>query len=458
MWISAFAVKEVTRIGPRGRDDLHEPPCWCYRMAQDSLGGVWAFEDTMVVRFEGLKPTMVPLEGGRLLAIDAIAIDPSGTVWFSDQALGLVRVTRNRLDPVASAKEIGRFNALYADRSGRIWVGSGGQVAMYDQGKLSVFGAAGEVKAGQITDVYEDREGKIWAVGADGIHTFRRRRFRTLSEHRAVPGRAVFAITEDDTGAWWLASRTGLLRLEPGELARAFADTGHTIQYRVFDRLDGLPGAIVMTKLPVLARSADGKIWVADDEGVASIDPRSLGRNEVPLRVLVEAVRIDGRELAPSEVATVPAGTRALEIDYTATALSIAERVRFRYRLEGVDPAWHDVGTRRRTYYTDLRPGPYRFRVSANIGDGNWVETSAIWSFRVLPAWYQTNWFKTLVVLLIGSLGSLVVSLVQRRRHVRSQAELKRQYDPGRAGSHRRGPARHSPAGIRGRKPPTDRS
>lgn len=429
VWISAFATKEITRVGPRGRDDVHEPPCWCYRMAQDSLGRTWAFEDTMVVRFEGLKPRRVWLEGPQLLAVDAMAIDPSGTVWLTDQAVGLARIVHNRLDPVAPATEIGRFTALFSDRRGRIWVGSGGQVVLYDHGKLSRFGATEGVKAGQITDLYEDLGGNIWAVGAGGIHKFEGGRFRTLADHRALPGRAVFGITEDNTGAWWLASRTGLLRLEPGELARAFADTGHTLQYRVFDRLDGLPGAIAMTKLPVLARSADGRIWVGADEGVAVIDPRSLGQDEVPLRVLIEAMRIDGRELAPSEVTAIPARTSAIEFDYTATALSIAERVRFRYRLEGVDPAWHDVGTRRRAYYTDLRPGSYRFRVNANIGDGNWVETGASWSFRVLPAWYQTGWFKTLVVLLIGGLGGLLVFLVQRRRHARSQAELKRQYE-----------------------------
>jgi signal transduction histidine kinase/ligand-binding sensor domain-containing protein len=429
VWISAFATKEITRIGPRGRDGVHEPPCWCYRMAQDSLGGIWAFEDTMVVRFEGLKPTRVRLEGQQVLAVDAIAIDPSGTVWLTDQAVGLARIIHNRLDPVAPAREIGRFTALFSDRRGRIWVGSSGRVVLYDHGKLNRFGAAEGVKAGQITDLYEDRGGTIWAVGAGGIHQLEGGRFRTLSERQALPGRAVFGITEDNTGAWWLASRTGLLRLEPGELARAFADTGHTLQYRVFDQLDGLPGAIAMTKLQVLTRSADGRIWVGADEGVASIDPRNLGRNEVPLRLLVEAVRIDGRELAPSEIAAVPAGSRALEIDYTATALSIAERVRFRYRLEGVDPGWNEVGTRRRAYYTDVRPGSYRFLVSANNGDGKWVATGASWSFRVLPAWYQTGWFRAMVVMLIGGLGGLVVFLVQRRRHDRAQAELKRQYE-----------------------------
>ena len=243
------------------------------------------------------------------------------------------------------------------------------------------------------------------------------------------PGRAVFGITEDNTGAWWLATRAGLLRLAPNELARAFADTGYTLQYRVFDQLDGLPGAIGMTKLKVLTRSADGKIWVGADEGVASIDPHHLGESVFPLNVLVESVRIDDRELDASDVTTIPAGSSSLEIDYTATALSFPERVQFRYRLDGADPAWRQVETRRRAYYTDLRPGSYTFRVSANNGDGKWIDTGATWSFRVLPAWYQTFWFRALIALSIGSLGGLVVALVQRRRHARAQAELKRQYE-----------------------------
>jgi signal transduction histidine kinase len=138
---------------------------------------------------------------------------------------------------------------------------------------------------------------------------------------------------------------------------------------------------------------------------------------------------MDGHELTPSEVAEVPGGTNSLEIDYTATTLAMAERVRFRYQLEGVDRAWQDVGSRRRAYYTDLRPGSYDFRVSADVGDGNWIDVADTWSFRVLPAWYQSSWFRALVVVLIGSVGGLVVAIVQRRRYLRSQAELEHQYE-----------------------------
>ena len=429
VWTSTFPTREVTRFGLRSRDDLHAAPCWCSGMAQDSSGAIWAFDDTEVVRFRGLTPTKVHFQGGPLLGIAAIAIDPSGTVWISDRSMGLVRVIGNRLDPVVSSRDLGSVTALMSDRTGRIWGGAGNRVILYDHGTLRGFGATDGLKSGQITDVYEDRAGDIWAVGSGGITKFDGLRFKTLSERQTLPGRAVFAMREDDVGAWWLAMPTGLVRLEPGELERAMADTSHSMRYRTFDRLDGLPGAITITKFPALARSLDGRIWVAADEGVAFVDPRQLGRRDVALNVLVETVRVDGRESAPADVAAVPSSMSDLEIDYTATVLSNAEHLQFRYRLDGADTAWREVDTRRRAYYTGLAPGSYRFRVSANRGDGHWDETGATWSFRVIPAWYQTGSFKALMVLLIGSFGGLVVWLVQRRRYLRSQSELKRHYE-----------------------------
>ena len=429
VWIAPLTTQDVTRIGPRGRSDILDVPCYCYRLAQDSAGGIWGFSDSTVVRFDGLKPTRVPIEGARLNAIEAIAIDPSGTLWLSDRGVGLVRVSGNRAESVVPAKELGRATALISDRKGRIWAGSGSRVILYDHGKASLFSPDEGVRAGQITDVYEDRTGTIWATGSSGIHKLEGGKFRRFSERQALPGGAVFAMREDDVGAWWLATRNGLLRVDAGELERALADSGHTIRYRTFDRLDGLPGAIPTTKLPILTRAMDGRIWVGADEGVAVIDPRHLDRFEVPLHVVVEAVRFDGRQLVPSSAATVPAGKGDIEIDYSAPALSIAERLQFRYRLEGVDTAWREVGTRRQAYYTGLGPGPYRFRVSANNGDGNWVETPAVWSFRVLPAWYQTGSFRVVGVLLIGAIGGLLVALIQRRRHMRAQLQLKRQYE-----------------------------
>ncbi len=144
--------------------------------------------------------------------------------------------------------------------------------------------------------------------------------------------------------------------------------------------------------------------------------------------MLVEGARTDGREQLPSDGLAIAPRTRDLEIDYTATSLATPERVRFRYRLEGDEPEWHDAGTRRRAYYTGLAPGAYRFHVMASDGDDTWRDAGAFWSFRIIPAWYQTIWFRTGIVLLIGSLGAAAAVLVQRQRHRRLQEAMTGRY------------------------------
>ena len=68
--------------------------------------------------------------------------------------------------------------------------------------------------------------------------------------------------------------------------------------------------------------------------------------------------------------------------------------MKFRYRLDNYDHDWHDAGTRRQAFYTDLPPGKYSFRVIASNSDGVWNDEAAKLDFSIAPAYYQTNWFR----------------------------------------------------------------
>jgi signal transduction histidine kinase len=72
---------------------------------------------------------------------------------------------------------------------------------------------------------------------------------------------------------------------------------------------------------------------------------------------------------------------------------SIPQRVRFRYKLEPRDGDWQDAGTRRQAFYSDLRPGRYRFHVTASNMDGEWNGREAKLEFSIAPEYYQTTWF-----------------------------------------------------------------
>ena len=94
----------------------------------------------------------------------------------------------------------------------------------------------------------------------------------------------------------------------------------------------------------------------------------------------------------------LPAHTTNIQISYTAPSLSVPERVRFRYKLEGSDKEWQDAGTRREAIYTNLSPRHYRFNVIACNNDGVWNRVGAVVEFTIAPAWYQSTWFYLLCV------------------------------------------------------------
>ncbi len=424
VWTATYNVDALIRFGPRGRDSLGPSGFMSAFLALDSTGGLWTIHDSVIVRVQGHRASAVPLRRIAARELSDITVDPAGTVWVFDDKVGLLRLAGDSLVPVAPIAQMTLRNGkLFSDRQGRIWVGQANRVALHDQGRLTVFTVAEGRAPSGVTSFFEDRGGGIWAVGEGGLSKFAGDRFHTLPERQGVPRRSVYGVAEDEAGAWWMVTLTGILRLPPGEMDRAWADSSYSVRFRRFDQLDGIPGIITHGWGSMVTRSAEGRIWVATDSGVASVDPRHLPVT-LPPPVLIEAVRIDGRELVLSEPLVLPAKGRDLEIDYTAPSLAMPERLQFRYQLEGEDPEWREVGTRRRAYYTGLGPGWYRFRVIASNGDGVWSEAGTALSFRVLPAWYQTFWFRGVVLLLIIGFGAVTAALVQRRRHLREQQVL----------------------------------
>jgi signal transduction histidine kinase len=129
--------------------------------------------------------------------------------------------------------------------------------------------------------------------------------------------------------------------------------------------------------------------------------------------------------MAPADGLTIPPRTRTLEIAYTGISLSEPRKVRFRYRLEGFDHDWQNAGARRNAFYTNLRPGRYRFQVLATNNGRVWDDAGDSVSFELLPAFYQTPWF-----LILCALAALSLVLVVYRLRLRLAArELQARYD-----------------------------
>jgi signal transduction histidine kinase len=168
---------------------------------------------------------------------------------------------------------------------------------------------------------------------------------------------------------------------------------------------------------------------------VVSIDPKRSVRAMADVALDVQRVLVDGAQATPTSHGEwqLPAGSRDLQIDYTAPGARIAERVRFRYRLEGPDGladagardggGWREVGSRRQAFFTNLAPGRYRFHLQASDDGGPWSSQPAVVTMALAPTLTQTWWFRVGVVLVAALMVAGIVAL--RLRHVAAREREK---------------------------------
>ena len=152
------------------------------------------------------------------------------------------------------------------------------------------------------------------------------------------------------------------------------------------------------------------------------VDPSRLSQKAPPAETYVESVTVDRKEFTAADGLKLSPHPRDLQVDYTSPSFLIPQRVKFRYRLDGYDHHWHDAGTRRQAFYTDLPPGKYTFRVVASNVDGLWDDTPAKLDFSVTPAYYQTNWFRALCAVFL--LAMLWAAYQRRVRQLHHQFEM----------------------------------
>lgn len=232
-------------------------------------------------------------------------------------------------------------------------------------------------------------------------------------------------LVETPEGRTWLIGRQGIAAVASSELDRAFADPAAALRPRILTLEDGLPNVYTRDGRQDAARGGDGRLWFATTGGVVWVDPMRLTRNPLPPPVAIRALTVGGQRYRDPRRMTLAKGTSNLSISYAGLSLATPSRVRFRYRLEGMDEDWIDAGTRRDAYYTNLGPGHYRFQVLAANDDGVWNQEGAALEFTIPPTFLQSAWFKLLVAL--GAVALLAAFYLLRLRQV--TARLQNRFD-----------------------------
>ena len=352
----------------------------------------------------------------KLAEFSVISQDRDGNLWFGT-SLGLIRFADGRATVITQEDGLpdDYIVALLPTSDGKMWVGTRSGLASIENGNVKAFTTADGLASDYIRSLYEDSDRALWIGSYDGgLTRFKDEKFSRFTMKEGLSSNGVFCILEDNYGWFWMNSNQGIYRVSKQNL-NDFADgktrSLNSISYNKQDGLLNIEGN--GGRQPAGIKARDGKLWFPTAQGIAVVDPETVATNQLPPPVLIEEVIIDSNAVSNdklqgalanrSDISVSPSQTN-LQVDYTGLSFINSEQVKFKYRLEGLDKDWNEVGTRRTAYYSYLPSGEYTFHVIAANRDGVWNTEGARIRIRVLPPFYRTNWFILICLLVIGCL------------------------------------------------------
>lgn len=412
-------------------------------LAEDHKGRLWiGVVDGLLVFENGkLKDLSNAVEG---TTVSTILTDHEGNVW-AGSARGLSKFKDDRLTAHYTTKDglsADDVTVISEDRNGVLWLGGAGTLTRFADGKFTPHAMPGGVAQNHIRSIYEDAEGTFW-IGTydDGLSRFRDGRFFNYRVEHGLFDNGVFQILEDRHGSFWISCNRGIYRVSRQELNDLADGKISRINSVAYGKRDGMLNIECNGgRLPAGIIARDGRLWFPTQEGVAVIDPEKVYVNPQTPPVLIESVTLERNAIDFQRGLTIKPGERDLEISYTGLSFIKSDQIKFKYKLEGLDADWVDVGTRRVAYFPYLPPGTYTFRVIAANSDGVWNEAGASFNLIVRAPFWRQTWFWLLCAIAIAAIAAFVMwrRLVQLKRRQAEREAFARQLIESQEGERKR--------------------
>jgi signal transduction histidine kinase/ligand-binding sensor domain-containing protein len=333
--------------------------------------------------------------------VQAMAQDRTGRLWVSIMRNPVFSMRQGAWAVYGDLPTLPKLTAvtLSTDASGRVWFGyTDNLIAIVDGSNVQLFSAKDGLQVGNVTAIY-GRRSRVWAGGEFGLALFDGKHFQPMIPDASLRFENITGIVESTDGDLWLHSNSGLIHIVATEVRRGIKEPGTPLHGETFGPLDGLEGfSDPVRPHPSLIEGTDERLWISTDLGIFRIDPKHIARNPVAPPVQIKSVSVGDKTFLAAVNLMLPEHTTALRVRYEGVSLTMPEKIRYRYKLDGVNPDWQDAQTETEAYFTNLGPGSYHFHVIAANNDGLWNNAGATLDLVIPPAFTQTPWFIALSI------------------------------------------------------------
>jgi diguanylate cyclase (GGDEF)-like protein len=354
--------------------------------------------------------------------VRAVWEDATGVLWVGT-AKGLARRIEGRFETVKiPAQTMEGVVTIFEDRQGTMWFGTTGNGLMrLRAGVFRVFTRDNGMVSNWILSMYEDRDGALWVgTNGGGLNRIKAESVAAVRSNHGLWDSTVQSIIEDGEGRFWMTTNRGFFYVTHAQLNAVADGKATTVQSVTYGpgyalRNTGFASGVS----PAGMLDSQQRLWLPSLKGVVIVEPNRLPSFGPAPAVEIDEVIVDGNPVELGSGVKLPPGSKPLSVRYTANTLLHADKARFRYRIDGINADWVDVGSQREATFPKLAYGNYVFRVAASIDGANWREADRTLTIAVAPRVYQTVWFMVLAAL--SSIAAIAGLLRWRTHHLQKR-------------------------------------
>lgn len=359
-----------------------------------------------------------------------ITTGKNGKIWIATYGNGLVGYdyesnSFEHYDCFPAHDKSPVHNSLYTvfqDQAGLLWLGTrGGGLKMFNpvtkkfKHYLHDKNDSLSISSNYVLPIYEDENKNLWIGTLGGGLNFFNRKSGVFSYFTKKSGVAdiIYGLLQDKNGNLWLSSTQGLFKFNPLDKSS-----------RNFTIKDGLQSNEFNGNACFLDDT--GKMYFGGINGFNYFYPGNIRINTYDPKVVFTGFKLYNREVDLSldvlNANNSDAGSIFLSysddiftIDFASLHYSIPERIEFKYKMEGFNDNWVDIGNTHTATFTNLEPKSYTFKVQATNSDGVWSNNIAKLKLNIAPPFWQTRLFQLLEVFTVLLIISLVILIRERR-------------------------------------------
>jgi ligand-binding sensor domain-containing protein/serine phosphatase RsbU (regulator of sigma subunit) len=414
---------------------------------QDKSSNLWFGTYEGVFKFNGKYLTYFSKKDGLVSsAVIYIFQDNSGDLWFctlggvskyheKSPANGQLSFTNYTEKEGLSNKVV---YGMLQDTSGSLWFGTyGGGVTKFDGQCFTHYSKKEGLCSNSIISMMQDRSGNLWFGSyGGGITRYDGHYFTNYTEKEGLSNNVIYTIIQDKQGNLWFGSRFGLNKIayndpclkQKKEFDKSISasEISDDIFFRSYTFEDGFLG-IGCNRSAMVEDKKTGLIWIGANDRLTAYHPDGDQPDTIPPNIQITGISLFNENINWVSLETnkdtsfvLGNGVRVGNFDFESTSmwyglpenLSLAhnnnyltfnfigitskspKKVKYKYKLEGLDENWSALTSRTEAPYGNLPHGTYTFKVKAMNSEGYWSEEYQ-YNFTIRPPWWKTWWFRT---------------------------------------------------------------